>query len=73
MKVFLFHLKSSFRLLDGLIRKLNLISKFMASSTVKQIITIHILPHISKSKDNETVIFSELIEYNMRNISLEKS
>ena len=45
----------------------------MTSSTVKQIITIHILPHISKSKDNETIIFSELIEYNMRNISLEKS
>ena len=45
----------------------------MTSSTVKQIITIHILLHISKSKDNDTMIFSELIEYNMRNISLEKS
>ena len=32
----------------GLIRKLRLISKFMASQTSKQTITIHILPNISQ-------------------------
>ena len=32
--------------------ELRLISKFMASQTVKQMIKIYILPNISKSKDN---------------------
>ena len=35
--------------------------------------TIHILPNISRSKDNQTMKFGHLIEYNMRNIFLEKS
>ena len=30
------------------------------------------LPNISRSKVNHTVKFGQLIEYNMRNISLEK-
>ena len=34
---------------------------------------IHILPNISRSKGNQTMKFGELIEYNMRNIFLEKS
>ena len=38
----------------------------------KQIIAVHILPNISRTKDNETMKFGQLIEYNMRNNSLEK-
>ena len=45
----------------------------MTSQPGKQTITIHILPTISRSKDNQTVKFGQLIEYNMRNIFLEKS
>ena len=36
----------------------------------KQTIAIHILPYISRSKDNETVKLGELIEYNMRKVIL---
>ena len=35
-------------------------------------VAIHILPNIS-SKGNQTMKFGQLIEYNMRNIFLEKS
>ena len=38
----------------------------------KQIITKHILSNILRSKDNQTMKFGQLIEYNMRNICLEK-
>ena len=31
------------------------------------------LPNISRSKDNQTMKFGHLIEYNMRNIFVEKS
>ena len=34
---------------------------------------IDILPNISRSKDNQTMKFGQLIEYNMRNNFLEKS
>ena len=34
----------------------------------QQIITIHILSNISRSKDNHTMKFGQLIEYKMRNI-----
>ena len=34
---------------------------------------MHILPNISRRKDNETMKFGQLIEYNMRNIFVEKS
>ena len=56
----------------GLIRKLRLISKFRASQTGKKIVTIHILPNISRGKGNQTMIFGHLIEYNMRISFLEK-
>ena len=36
----------------------------------KQTFAIHILPNISKSKDNQTIKFGQLIEYNMKNIFL---
>ena len=43
------------------------------SSTGKQIITISILPNISRSKGNQIMKFSQLIEYNMLNTPLKKS
>ena len=49
-----------------LIKQLTLISKFMTSQTEKQIITIHILPNISRSKGNQTIKFHQFIEYNKR-------
>ena len=45
----------------------------MMSQTSKQTITIHIWPNLSRSKGNQTVRFGHLIEYNTRNIFLEKS
>ena len=39
----------------------------------QQIFTVHRLPNISVSKGNQTRTFGQLIEYNMRNIFLEKS
>ena len=45
----------------------------MTSQPGKQTIAIHILPNISRSKGNQTMKFGQLIEYNMRNIFLEKS
>ena len=44
----------------------------MPSQTGKQLIIIHILPNISRSKGNQTIKFSQLIEYDMRNIFSEK-
>ena len=35
-------------------------SEFMTSQTGKQIITIHILPNISRSKGNQTMKFRQL-------------
>ena len=34
---------------------------------------MHILPNISRSKGNQTIKLAQLIEYNVRNIFLEKS
>ena len=45
--------------------------KSITSQTGKQIITMHILPNISRSKDNQAGDFGQLIEYNMINISLQ--
>ena len=44
----------------------------MTSQPVKQTIVLHILPNISRSKDNQAMKFVQLMEYNMRNIFLEK-
>ena len=55
-----------------MIRKLKLISKFVTSQTGKQIITTHIMPNVSRSKDNnETMELGQSIEGNMRNIFLQ--
>ena len=45
----------------------------MTSQTGPQIITRHKLLNNLRSKDNRTMKFGELIEYNMRNIFLENS
>ena len=59
---------------NDLIKKIRLISKFLTSQPGKQTIGIHILPNISRSKGNQqTMNFGQLVEYNMRNIFLEKS
>ena len=44
----------------------------MTSQPGKQTIAIHILPDISRSKSNQTMSFGRLIEYNTRNIFLER-
>ena len=44
----------------------------MASQPGLQTIAIHILPNISQSKGNQTMKFDQLIEYNKRNIFLQK-
>ena len=44
----------------------------MTSQPGKQSIAIHLLPYISRGKDNETVKFGQLIQYNIRKIFLEK-
>ena len=58
---------------NGLIRKIRLILKFMTSQPGQQTIAIHMLPSISRRKGNQTMKSGQLIEYNMRNIFLEKS
>ena len=45
----------------------------MISQPGKQTIVITILTNISRSKSNHTIKFDKLIEYNMRNIFLEKT
>ena len=45
----------------------------MTSQPGKQTFAIHILPYISRSKNNYTLKFGQLIEYNIRKIFLEKS
>ena len=57
---------------NGLIRKIGLISKFMASQPCLQTIATHILPNISQIKDNQKMKFGQLIEHNKRNYFLQK-
>ena len=45
----------------------------MASQPGKQLIAMHVLPSISRSKSNQTIKFGQLIEHDIRNIFLEKS
>ena len=51
-------------------------SKFMTGfESGRQTVAIHIFPNISRKKGFplKTIIFSQLMKYNMRNIFLEKS
>ena len=57
---------------NGLIRKRGLIAKFMTSQTGQQIITIFILPNISRSKGKHAMKIGQLIDCKVRNIFLEK-
>ena len=50
-----------------------LISNFMTSQPSLQTITIHVLPNISRSKGSQTMKLGQVIEYNKRNIFLQKS
>ena len=45
----------------------------MTSQPGQQTIAIYIFANISRSKGNQAMKFDQLIEYNMRNIFLEKS
>ena len=45
----------------------------MMSQPGYQKIATHMLPNISRSKGNQTMKFGHLIDYDMRNIFLEKS
>ena len=58
---------------NGLIRKLRSILKFMTSQPGQQTNAMHILPNISRGKGNQTMKFGQLLQYNMRNIFVEKS
>ena len=54
---------------NGLIRKIKFtLLKFMMSQPRLQTIAIRILPNIWKSKNNQTMKFVQLIEYNKINI-----
>ena len=57
---------------NGLIRKIRLTLNFMASQPGLQAIAKRILPNISQSKGNKTMKFGHLMEYNKRNIFLQK-
>ena len=45
----------------------------MTSQSDSQTIVIHILPNISRNKDNQTIKLAQLTGCNIRNIFLEKS
>ena len=55
---------------NGLIRKIRVISKFMASQPGKQTMIIYILPNISRSDGNKIMKFIQLIECNVSNVFL---
>ena len=57
---------------SGLIRAIRLISKFMTSQPGYIIITIHILPNISRSKGNQTMKFGQATEHHKENIFFQK-
>ena len=53
-------------------RKIRLISEFMASNCRRQTTAIHILPNTSRRKDNQALKSGQLIKYNTISIFLEK-
>ena len=55
-----------------LIKKLRLILKLMTSHTGKQMITIYILPNISRSNGSQKMKFGQLIENNMINNCIQR-
>ena len=61
LELFTFFLDFLVMYKNGLTKRLRLIPKFMTSQTGQQIMTIHILPNISRSKDNQTMKYGPLI------------
>ena len=59
--------------INGLIRKIRLISKSMTSQSGEKTIAIHILTNTSRGEGHQAMKFGQLIEYNMKNIFVEKS
>ena len=49
-------------------RKIRLISKFMASQPDQQAIAIHIVPIPKRSKSNQAMKLAQVIDYNKRKI-----
>ena len=84
-KFFLFHLKIFFRPQDIKVlswfwscRKIAWLERFkflkcLTSQSGKRAVAINVLADISGSKSKQTMKFGQLIEYNARNILLEKS
>ena len=57
---------------NSLIKKIGLIAKRMTPQAGEKTIAIHVLPNICRSKGNQSLKFGQLIQFNMRNIFLEK-
>ena len=55
---------------ESFIKKSWLIAKPMMSQTRQQIITIHILPNISKGNDNQAMKLGHLVKYSAKNTFL---
>ena len=55
-----------------MIRKIKLTAKFMTSQPGYQTVAINMLPNVPRSKANQTMKLGEPIEYNMRNVFLQK-
>ena len=58
---------------NNLIRKLRLTSEAMTPQTGQELITIHIVSNISRSKGKQATKFCQLRKYNVTNIFLPKS
>ena len=50
-----------------------ILSKFMTSQSWEQTISMYTLPNTLRNKNNGTMTFGQLVEYNMGNVFLEKS
>ena len=56
---------------NSLIRRISLISKFMASQSGKETIIIHVLPNISRSKDKKTLKSCQVLKCYKENVFLQ--
>ena len=72
LEVFTYFFRLSCFKENALINKLMPISKFMMSQTGPKLFTIHILSNISRSKCSQAIKLGWLINYNIKNIFLEK-
>ena len=58
---------------NGLIKKKSFILKFMTSQPGSQTTAIHILSNISGSKSNQAMKLGQLLDYDKRNVFLQKT